>query len=210
LKNFFIEKSLKKKLEKISKILTFIPFVRFAFFSSAKIDSDIDLLIISQKNRVWLSRFFSSIIFKVLRLKKTKFQKIGKICLNFFLEEGFFILRPKLPYESNFFKNLKSATKASKIYFKNFNLSNTFFSGSKFNSQKINSQKFILTNLIDKIFGLKIFDFLENLSKNIQLKRILKKMKQRKIENGIVVLTNHEIRFHEMSKNFNLQNIKRE
>ncbi|GAB4142861.1 MAG: hypothetical protein Fur0024_5540 [Patescibacteria group bacterium] len=196
---------MKKKLEKIGKILKFIPFVRFSFFSSVREDSDIDLLIISQKNRVWLSRIFSSIIFKVFGLKKTKHQKIGKVCLNFFLEDGFLIIRPKMDYEISYFRSLQESTEASRIYKKNFDLSTIFFYGKKFNSENLSSQNFILTRLINKIFSLKIFDFLENLAKNLQRKRILKKMKSRKMENGIIVLTKREIRFHELSKNYNFK-----
>lgn len=82
-----------KKLLKISRILAVIPFIRAIAaatglsYSNSKKEDDIDLFIITAKNRIWLVRFFSILILKLFRARPTIVNKKDKICLNFFITE---------------------------------------------------------------------------------------------------------------------------
>ncbi|MFN3301621.1 MAG: hypothetical protein ACK413_01145 [Patescibacteria group bacterium] len=82
-----------KKLLKIAKILAIIPFVKMIAvadglsYSNSKEEDDIDLFIITAKNRIWLVRFLSILILKILRARPTPLNKKDKICLNFFITE---------------------------------------------------------------------------------------------------------------------------
>lgn len=85
-----------KKAVKISRLLCLIPGLKMIAicnslsFNQAKSDSDIDLFIITAKNRIWTVRFFSLLLLKLLRLRPA-FNKTGdskdKICLSFFISE---------------------------------------------------------------------------------------------------------------------------
>lgn len=85
-----------KKAVKISRVLSLIPGLKMMAvcnslsFNQAKSDSDIDLFIITAKNRIWTVRFFSLLLLELLRLRPA-FNKTGdskdKICLSFFISE---------------------------------------------------------------------------------------------------------------------------
>lgn len=85
-----------KKAVQIARVLCLIPGLKMIAvcnslsFNQAKSDSDIDLFIITAKNRIWTVRFFSLLLLKFLRLRpalnKTENSK-DKICLSFFISE---------------------------------------------------------------------------------------------------------------------------
>ena len=84
-----------KIAQKVAIWLKQIPWVKMvgitgnlAMFNADKED-DIDLLILTKKNRLWLSRFLAILITELLGLRRRPGQKIvaNKICLNMFLDE---------------------------------------------------------------------------------------------------------------------------
>jgi hypothetical protein len=48
-------------------------------------DSDIDLFVVTEKNRLWLVRILITIIFSVLMVRKTKTKHKKRFCLSFFV-----------------------------------------------------------------------------------------------------------------------------
>lgn len=82
--------------QKVSHILKFIPFVKLIAVTGALAvenspqNDDIDLLIITKKNRVWLTRLLSIIFLEILGKRRRPKDKIikDKICLNMFLDEN--------------------------------------------------------------------------------------------------------------------------
>ena len=50
-------------------------------------DSDIDLFVITQKNRLWTVRIIITFIFALFRERKTSTKHAGKFCLSFFITE---------------------------------------------------------------------------------------------------------------------------
>jgi len=83
-----------RKVKRIARILKLIPFIKLiavcndlAYFN-APADSDLDLFIITKENRIWLSRFFSVFIIKLLNLRPTKENKKDKVCLSIFVSEA--------------------------------------------------------------------------------------------------------------------------
>ncbi len=92
-----------KLAQKITSYLKFIPSIQLIAITGALAmnnsnqHDDIDLMIITKKNRLWLTRLFSILILEFLNLrrrpnKKTKSDinvlNSNKICLNLFLDES--------------------------------------------------------------------------------------------------------------------------
>lgn len=82
------------KIEKFARFLQYIPFVKAIFVCNTCAmgpvhkKSDIDLFIISQKNSVWLCRFFVILTLKLLHVRPSKAGKANKICTGFFVDES--------------------------------------------------------------------------------------------------------------------------
>lgn len=90
--NNFAERKFSKAI-RVIKIFRFIPFIRMVAvcntlaYSNAREESDIDLFIISKKGKIWLARFFSILIIKLLKIRPQKDNKQDTICLSFFVDE---------------------------------------------------------------------------------------------------------------------------
>lgn len=76
----------------VVRLLKNFPFVKMIAvcshlaYGNATEDSDIDLFVIAQKNRLWTSRFFILSLLKFLRLRPGK-EKKDKICISFILAD---------------------------------------------------------------------------------------------------------------------------
>jgi len=82
-----------KKVVRLVKVYRFLPFVRMIAicnslaYSNANRDSDIDLFIISRRNQIWLARFFTIIIIKLLGQRPEAQNRRDTFCLSFFIDE---------------------------------------------------------------------------------------------------------------------------
>ena len=78
---------------RISKYFRYIPWVRLICVANIigrdnlRDGGDIDLFIVSDKKRLWLTRFFCVLIAKILNLRPQKNNTRDKICLSFFISE---------------------------------------------------------------------------------------------------------------------------
>jgi len=86
----------KRKIKKalfFSKLIAVFPMVRGVAVSNIIADhnlrdkSDIDLLVVSSKNKIWLTRFFCAGLAKFLNLRPNRKTKKDKICLSFYVSE---------------------------------------------------------------------------------------------------------------------------
>lgn len=88
----FTDRKFKRAL-RMAKIYRIIPWVKMVAVSNIigahnlKDESDIDIFIISEKGKIWLSRFFTAGIAKVLGLRPSEKNSRDKICLNFYVSE---------------------------------------------------------------------------------------------------------------------------
>ena len=85
-----------RKFQIYLKILKGIPQIKFIGLSgtlaweAGNREDDIDLFIISQKGRLWTSRFLAVVLAFLLGIKRKRGEKKapGKVCLNLFFDEG--------------------------------------------------------------------------------------------------------------------------
>lgn len=94
-----LEQKMKIAVRGVKK-LRWVPFVKAIFvcntlaLGSVSEDSDIDLFIVTQRKRIWLVRFFCTILLKLFRLRTGKRGIKNKICLSFFVDENSLNLSP--------------------------------------------------------------------------------------------------------------------
>ncbi len=78
---------------KMVKLFSFLPSVKFVALSNLigrhnmRDGSDIDLFIITSKNRLWITRLFCAGLMKLLNKRPNKKTKRDKICLSFYVDE---------------------------------------------------------------------------------------------------------------------------
>ncbi len=209
----------KKSLWKL-RILSWFPFVEFIALCNSlplhnsRKNSDIDMFIITQKNRIWLARFFVSGFLKLFRLRPNKNSFKDKLCPSFFItndslslkslqiENDIYLmywLNSLLPvfYKSDLLERFYSEN--------NWILKNLSFNLNNFISLNFKIQHNILERLLKKslefIFD---FNFLENLVRFIQLKYMPKSLLDQANKQTSVVINNKVLKFHskDMRKTF--------
>ncbi|MBI2022238.1 hypothetical protein HYS97_00075 [Candidatus Daviesbacteria bacterium] len=173
----------------ISQTFKLIPWVKLvgisgslAMENSTKKD-DIDLFIITQKNRLFLSRLLLLGLTEITGKRRKKNEKpnktSGKICINTLLEEENLGQKNKNIYLAHEILQMKVLWQKDRIYQKFLEENNWVFkylpnwiSGMNNEARSIkNGKKQTNHNLVFIILD-KILDFLENLAKNFQLKYI--------------------------------------
>lgn len=88
----FTDKKFKRAIL-ISKIFKIVPWIKMIAIGNIigehnlKKEGDIDFFVITEKNRVWITRFFCVAITKLLRIRPTPKNAQDKICLSFFISE---------------------------------------------------------------------------------------------------------------------------
>lgn len=91
--NYIISYNKYKKGIKFIKLISHFSCFKSIFISNnmsidnSKNESDIDLFIVSRKNKIWTSRFISAFIAKILGLRPTEKIKKDKICLSIFIDQ---------------------------------------------------------------------------------------------------------------------------
>ena len=92
-KNKYLETFI-TKINKFWNLYKSLPFISEIFlcnsitFNSIKEDSDIDIFIITKKNKLRRARFFSELYFTILWQKRFKNNKKQKFCLSFYTTEN--------------------------------------------------------------------------------------------------------------------------
>lgn len=84
---------LTKRAKKATKILSTCPYIKAVLvcnslaFENVNKESDIDLLIITKRNRIFLARFIATLVIHIFGFRRHGNKIDGRVCLSFFLSE---------------------------------------------------------------------------------------------------------------------------
>jgi len=218
-----MDKLLKKRIrltKLVSTLIYSMPFVSCVILNGSlaqgKINaqSDIDLLLISKKGRIFTARFFAVALVWIIGLKRSSDEKKfhgGKFCLNYFLSNNFL----KIPHNREEKINRYCAENYSQailvigddIVFKKFIDINIKWMKRYLKSQKtpiyreypVKKSLLFFVNPIKKVseclLGGNIGIKLEKLLKYFQLKKIMRD-KRTSMYPDLIVVNDYEMRFH--------------
>ena len=196
------------------KILKILPFIKAITvcntlaYSNASNDADIDLLIITNKNKLWTARFFSTTLMKILHWRPTQQEKKNKICLSFFISEHRLNienlqLHPQDVYLHYWVKQIVPIYDQQGVY-------DQWWQGNQwasiylpltipFNTNDVRRVKDNqLTAIIKKIGEFIVAsDFIEQLLKKIQLKIMPESLRQMANQGTKIVLSEQALKFHD-------------
>ncbi len=187
----------------VVRVLSLLPFIKMIgvcntlAYDNVREDSDIDFFIITAKGKIWTSRFYATLLLKILGLRPREKNKKDKICLNFFISENnlnleklmiendvyfTYWLKQLLPvYDDKIFVSFK---KANRAILKSINNSNT---KTFFNKRQI-KQSLIEQGLKSFLEVLNCWNWLEKILKFIQLKIMPEKLfKKAKTGTGVII-----------------------
>lgn len=206
-----------KKVGKFSLIMGMVPFVRgIAVCNNLALgiydqDSDIDLLVITQKGRMFTARFLLTIWLELLGVRRKGNKIAGRFCLSFFLSEsvldlGQILLKDDI-YLAYWAKKLAVIYDCG-IIFDSFYKKNEYWL-KHFFSTKIKINRNHETNLpvfmryikklMEFLLNTSLGDYFEKKLENWQIKRARKKM-AKLIDSKGTILTQDMLKFHNIDR----------
>lgn len=201
-----------KKSQKILWILKYCPYIRaVGVCNSVAMDiahksSDIDLLIITNKNHIWTARLFATIILHILGVRRYDEKISGRFCLSFFISDdnlnfSKIALKPKDPYLAFWLSSIipifgkDTFLKINKVNkkFINKNTNNNAIFVKHLKNIKNNN------NFLQKILEMIIPNFIENIIKNKLLEKTLNSYSKLKNKKGVII-NDKILKFHNNDK----------
>lgn len=194
-------------------LLSKLPFIRLAAicntlgYSNARKESDIDLFIITARNRIWTARLFATFLFQFFGWRPMPNKEQNKICLSFFVSEDnldlkiatrgdsdvyfHFWLTTLLPMydQGGHYLNLLKANDWLKRYLPNHQ--------EHFSSQR---RKIKPRFSVVKKLGEYQPQALENLYAYMQFQFMNKKLKEMANRDSRVMITNRILKFHPIDR----------
>lgn len=173
-----IEQTLWEKVARYTSAMAKIPWIECICvcnslaMNACHTNSDIDLFIISKKNRLWTARIYMTLLFFFFGERKNQHKHAGKFCLSFFVSESEKSFKDIILKDDIYFyywiKTLKP------IINRNHSLEN-FLEQNKLGEKNENKLGEKLSSLIPrKKLLLKLWDFQEYILKSFFLRRTLK------------------------------------
>jgi len=201
-----------KKVKLVLKLFRAVPFVRAVFMvGSVAIGhpnerSDIDVLVVTRRGRIWTARSLLTALVKSFGLYRTVQDPKDKICLNHYLVEGNLLLKESL-YNAHSYTHLVVLFDKSEVFehfFKANKWIGKFLPNVKGVLEDDDSRTFRKSHLCN--FVAKVGEFLLSGIPGSFLERVLKFFEQRRIRKdprtkmGRVRATDAELEFHPLLK----------
>ncbi|MCK4800317.1 hypothetical protein KAS31_05040 [Candidatus Parcubacteria bacterium] len=210
-----------KRIMKIFWIMQVLPFMKMVLVSgslaigNSKKGSDIDLIIVAKKGRIWMVRTFVTLLTSVFGVRRHGNKTEDRICLNHYITDRSL----QIPFESLYnaqsylhLINIYNSKKDKKL-FKDFQEENKWISKyaqnykhsrlESFRSIKKNRIFSFISKFFEFVFLGKIGNYFERKLSQIQSKRI-KKDKLYKESGGRITISNNQLEFHPSSHEANI------
>jgi len=187
------------KVSWVRKIVSMAPFVKNVSiinslsYNNSRDDSDIDLLIVTKKNRLWTARALVILLLEILGQNKNTWYKAGKFCLGFAFDEGKLDLagikyHPPTGGDIDFTYFLANLTPIfDRGIYKELILKNPWLEKElpNWEEKKIKMQ---ISNLkmIEKLLGGRFGERIENWLAKIQINRIWKDPKNKRKDASVI------------------------
>ena len=203
-----------KIAKRIIWIMQSIPFLKGVIISgsiamgNAKKESDIDVLIITSKNRIWTTRAITTLLLHLLKRRRHNNLTKDRICLNHYITEKSLNIIHRSLYNAQTYAHLIPVLELENFNLKKFYQKNKwiknylFFIFSEKNLIFRKSKHSLLLNFFRKsleyILENPLGDLLEKITKIIQVFRI-KRDKLTYAKGGRIVINDMELEFHPKS-----------
>ncbi len=203
-----------KKARKMIKMLQMIPFIKMVIVSGSlainnpKEESDIDLLIITKKGRIWTCRILVTLFTQLIGWRRHGLLTKNRLCLNHYLTEKSLEIPFKSLYNAQTYSHFVSLWEArpcelrKKIQKQNSWLNNYLFfgfrGGNYLNQIKSNKSLSAIRKTGEFLLNRKIGDMFEIFLKKVQSERINKDPLTYQ-SGGRVVVNNKQLEFHPSS-----------
>ena len=197
-----------KRARKFVKILWLIPFVRCVMvvnrlaYSNVHQNSDIDLAVVVQKNRLWLTRLLSIGLFNLLKVRPKQINRAKAIDLSFFISEDslnleslkndedvlfpFWVSQFVPVYDDGIFDKLVKSNQWIKDYLPN---SFKYQLNDRRQVRRVSRANWLISLLVN-------WDFLEKMSKKYQMKILPQDLKEMMNQDSRVVINDKFLKFH--------------
>ena len=203
-----------KIAKRIIWIMQSIPFLKGVIISGSiamgntKKESDIDVLIITSKNRIWTTRAITTLLLHLLKRRRHNNLTKDRICLNHYITEKSLNIIHRSLYNAQTYAHLIPVLELENFNLKKFYQKNKwiknylFFIFSEKNLIFRKSKHSFLLNFFRKsleyILKNPLGDLLEKITKIIQVFRI-KRDKLTYAKGGRIVINDMELEFHPKS-----------
>lgn len=187
--------------------LQLAPFVKMVGLNGslsrgeAKETSDIDFLIITQKNRIWTCRMLVTFITELSGYRRQGEKIAGMVCLNRYQTDDYLTILPKNEYHARVFSQLIPLVDIDDTY-EQYIKANTWMEklnwAVKENRTMILYSRFLslLRNFQEKCLSGFFGDWLEKVLKYYQKRRILKDKRTMTAVEGRIRVSDKELCFH--------------
>ncbi|AKM82147.1 TPA: nucleotidyltransferase domain-containing protein [Candidatus Berkelbacteria bacterium] len=201
------EKEYLRRAKVVAYWLQLAPFVRMVGLNGslsrgeAKVTSDIDFLIIAQKHRIWICRFFVTLITELSGYRRQGEKVAGMICLNRYQTTDYLDVKPHNEYHARVFSQLIPLTDIDNTYSK-YLKKNDWMKKENFpvvENRSLVSESRIMPSiraLGEKILSGSFGDNLEKILGKIQKKRILTDKRTLESPKGRIRVSDKELCFH--------------
>lgn len=198
-----------KKASNSAKWFEYIPFVEFVAVCNylpigiADQDSDIDVLIITKVNRIFMARLFTTVILHVLRLRRHGKKVSGRFCLSFYANEAFLDFSDLLIDNDIYFAYWLLALYPiygdisiyENIQSENQNWMKYFFAEKRTNKFELTKKKSLFKKVVERFFSSKLGDWIEALLTQFFIARNNAKSSEFG-DNASIVVNSRRLKFH--------------
>ncbi len=201
-----------KKLRKLARYFSFAPFLDFVVVTGSmavgnvKENSDFDLLVSVKEGRMFTARYCINFIFSLLgerRLDDLEETKSDKLCLNHFVTETTWNIKPINAYSATIYRNWVPLWGSKEKIGEFLALNSQFDANAKMNLEDLRfcgEKKSIPARLMERILGGTAGDFIEKDIAGAIAKRRLARYLTKKKGSGRFILNDRELEFHSNPK----------